>query len=118
MATSAQFTSDELEQAVAKVLGGKVQGGFGDKGKDVLVPEIGGVQVKSSVTGAREFLGVSLKRHQFIPLCVGEPGAKREMIASLEKYGAWFGNDIPNRVALLSQVAQVRYVIQSGVYAR
>ena len=118
MATSAQFTGDELEYAVAKVLGGTVKGGFGDGGRDVIVPEIGGVQVKNSSVGAMAFLKTSLQKHEFIPMVVGEPGTKHEMLDSLKRFGAWAGNDVPNRVAFLSGVLQVRNMIHSGSYAR
>jgi hypothetical protein len=70
------------------------------------------VQVKSSVTGMMSFLAVAIKfreqRRKFIPLCVGEPGAKEEMVGDLKRYGAWIGKEIPGRNELLPRVAQVR----------
>lgn len=117
--TTASFVGDEFETAYAKAFGGTVNGGFNDHGKDVVIPGFGGVQVKASVTGAKEFLKVSLQRKQFIPLCVGEPGAKEEMIASLKEFGAWIGNDISGRKELLVGIAQVRSMLQGkGNYAR
>jgi hypothetical protein len=117
--TSADFIGDEFESAYACAFGGTVNGGFNDHGKDVMIPGFGGVQVKASVTGAKEFLKVSLQRKQFIPLCVGEPGAKAEMLQSLKEFGAWFGMEIPQRAQLLSGVAQVRAMLQGErSYAR
>jgi hypothetical protein len=117
--TTADFIGDDFETAYAQAFGGTVNGGFNDQGKDVVIPGFGGVQVKASVTGAKEFLKVSLQRKQFIPLCVGEPGAKTEMIQSLKEFGAWFGMEIPNRSQLLAGVAQVRAMLQGErSYAR
>ena len=117
--TTAAFIGDDFEVAYAKAFGGTVNGGFHDHGKDVVIPGFGGVQVKASVAGAKEFLTVSLKRKQFIPLCVGEPGAKEEMIASLKEFGAWIGSEISGRDQLLAGIAQIRTMLQGkGNYAR
>ena len=109
--TSSDFIGNETEVAFAKVFDGVINGGFGDGGNDVIVPGIGGVQVKSSVTGAKKFLVVSLQRKQFIPLCVGNPGTCDEMVASIKRFGAWVGSDIPGRQSLLEGIAQVRAMI-------
>ncbi|OHA16784.1 MAG: hypothetical protein A3C79_00435 [Candidatus Taylorbacteria bacterium RIFCSPHIGHO2_02_FULL_45_28] len=111
MATTTKFVGDDYEAAYAKVLGGTVNGGLGDGGRDVIVPEIGGVQVKASSAGAKEFLAVSLKRKQFIPLCVGEPSTKEEVLDSLKKFGAWVGKEIPNRAKLLAGISQIRLTL-------
>lgn len=112
--TSSDFVGNDFEYAYAKAFGGEVSGGFDDGGRDVIIPKIGGVQVKASADGAKSFLAVSIKRNQFIPLCVGEPGAQQDMIESLKRFGAWVGNDIPNRVALLTGIAQVRAMIEQA----
>lgn len=110
-ATSKQFVGDDFEAAYARVLGGMINGGFGDGGRDVIIPEFGGVQVKASPAGAKEFLATSLKRKRFIPVCVGEPGAKDEVVKSLKEFGAWFGKEIPNRNELLKGVSKIRMML-------
>jgi hypothetical protein len=108
--TTAEFCGADFESAYATAFGGSVNGGFNDHGLDVLtgVAGIPAVQVKASISGARNFLAESLKRSRFIPLCVGEPGAKEAMIASLRQYGAWVAMDIPGRQAFMEGVRTVR----------
>jgi len=62
MRTTTKFVGDEFETAYARLLGGQVVGGLNDGGKDVMVPEIGAVQVKASLAGAMRFLSESLRR--------------------------------------------------------
>lgn len=109
--TSKQFVGDDYEAAYARVLNGRINGGFGDCGKDVVVPGIGGVQVKASPAGAKEFLAISLRRNKFIPLCIGEPSTKEEVLSSLKRFGAWIGKEIPNRADLLAKISQVRTML-------
>lgn len=106
-----RFVGEQTELAYAQVLGGTVNGGLRDGGKDVIVPGIGGIQVKSSPGEAMKSLKASLQFRRFVPLCVGEPGTKEQVIESIKKFGAWFGLDIPNRAQLLAGVAQVRTML-------
>jgi len=102
----------DTEKAYAAAFGTRVIGSIGDGGRDVPtgVADVPFVQVKSSVKGLRSFLVESLRRHKFIPICVGEPGAKDEMLAHLRQFGVWLGKDVQNRSSLQSAVAQVRAV--------
>ncbi|MDP3661612.1 MAG: hypothetical protein Q8R17_02070 [bacterium] len=111
--TSKEFVGAELEQAYAEVFGGAVNGGWSDGGKDVATndSEIPAVQVKSSVPFALAFLKESLRRRRFIPICVGDPSGKEEMLHSLKKFGGYVGNDIPRRVEILEGIARVRELI-------
>lgn len=107
--TSKEFIGADLEKAYAKVFNGTMTGGFADKGYDVTIPDTGiRVQVKSSVKGAVCFLAEGLRRKHFIPLCVGEPSVKEEMIQSIRSVGGWVGYNIAQRVKLLEQIALVR----------
>jgi hypothetical protein len=108
----AQMQGDDLEGAYAQRFGGVITGGIGDCGKDVLTGDkrVPYVQVKSSVKGLQTFLADSLRFHRFIPVCIGEPGAKEEMIESLLKHGIWVGNDIPDRKRVTDAVRQVKYL--------
>ncbi len=110
MSASAVFLGAELERAYAEILGGRMNGGFTDGGRDILLDEegISTVQVKSSVHFALGFLKESLRRREFIPLCVGEPASRQEILTSLRAYGAWVGYDIPNRGEVLDGICRVK----------
>ena len=111
--TTKEFVGAELEEAYAEVFGGRVTGGFSDNGLDVATGDrsIPFVQVKSSVPFALAFLTESLRRRRFIPLCVGEPSGKEEMLSSLRTRGGWVGHDIPRRGEILEGIARVRALI-------
>lgn len=104
------MVGSDTENAYANAFGTRVIGAVGDGGKDVPTGagDVPFVQVKSSVGGLRSFLAESLRRKQFIPICVGEPGAKHEMLTHLRQFGVWLGKDVQNRSILQSAVAQVR----------
>lgn len=106
----AHMRGEDTENAYAKVFGTRVIGGIGDGGLDVPTGDsnVPFVQIKSSVKGLQAFLAESLRRKQFIPVCVGEPGAREEMLRHLQQYGAWIGSDIQDRLKTLTAVAQVR----------
>ena len=106
-----EFTGHDLNQIVARLLGGRINDGLGDGGKDVIIHGIGGVQVKCSPCNLMNFLGESLRRGKFIAVIVGEPGKPAEMMDSLLQFGAWFGSDIHDREELLRGVAEVRDAI-------
>jgi|SRR3989344_8353114 len=110
MSASAIFRGAELEDAYAEILGGRLSGGFNDHGKDIVLAddEMPAVQVKSSIHFALAFLKESLRRRQFIPLCVGEPASRHEILTSLREFGAWVGYDIPNRGEVLDGIARVK----------
>jgi len=110
--TSREFVGAELEKAYAEVFGGKVNGGFNDHGRDIILEddEVSSVQVKSSVPFALKFLQESLRRQRFIPICVGEPGDKEEMLASLKQFGGFVGRDIPKRQEILRGIERVRNI--------
>lgn len=107
---SAEFHGDDVEQAYAEIFNTKPVGGFHDNGKDVLTgdKEVPFLQIKSSLIGARSFLKESLKRKKFIPIAIGEPGAKDEMIETIKKYGGWVAKDEPNREKILNSIKEVR----------
>lgn len=86
---SAAQVGAELEQAYARQLGWRVNGGFGDGGRDLVGPMGEAIQVKSSVHHAIAFVRESLRRREFIPVVVGEPGERSEMLESIKKFGAW-----------------------------
>jgi hypothetical protein len=115
-AWSGNFQGDDVEAAYAAIFGQGINGGFNDHGLDIPTgdTDIPFIQVKSSVVGAKTFLAKSLKMHQFIPIALGDPGAKEEMIESLKKFGGWVGPDIPDREKLLQGIAQVRQVCYSN----
>jgi len=106
--TSSDFIGDDFEQAYASVFKGAIVGGISDNGHDVAVPGFGFVQVKASVKGLYSFLKESLRRRQFIPVCVGEPGTRVEMFKTLKEFGGWVGKEIPHRLEVLSGIAKVR----------
>jgi hypothetical protein len=111
--TTKEFVGAELEQAYAEVFGGKVVGGFSDGGLDVVTndKEIPTVQVKASVPFALAFLKESLRRRRFIPICIGEPSGKEEMLHTLKQFGGFVGRDIPRRGKVLEGIARVRELI-------
>ncbi|MEK7184710.1 MAG: hypothetical protein AAB683_01060 [Patescibacteria group bacterium] len=103
---------DDLENAYANVFKGVVVGGIRDGGLDVLTGDnnVPYVQIKSSLTGLQSFLADSLRLKRFIPICLGEPGKREEMLQSLLNFGVWIGSDIPNRKKITEAVSQVRYL--------
>lgn len=108
--TTKEFVGAELEEAYAEVFGGEVTGGFSDGGLDVATGDrsIPFVQVRSSVPFALAFLKESIRRRRFIPVCVGEPSGKEEMLHSLKRFGGHVGHDIPRRGEILEGIARVR----------
>lgn len=66
------------------------------------------VNIADSVPATLFYIRQSLSRRTFCAVCLGEPGVKEEMLASLREFGAWVGKDVPNRQKLLSQIKQVR----------
>lgn len=107
---TSRMTGDDTENAYAKVFGTRVIGGIGDGGLDVSTgdSDVPFVQIKSSVKGLQAFLAESLRRKQFIPVCVGEPGAREEMLWQLKQHGAWIGSDIRDRMKITTAVCQIR----------
>jgi|GEM_PF-1253016 len=107
---SADFVGQELEEAYAAAFAGEIKGGHHDHGRDLKIDdqEVPFVQVKSSLEGAKQFFRESLRREEFIPICIGEPGTKEEMITTIKRFGAWVGREIPGREAIMVKVAQVR----------
>ncbi len=105
-----RMIGNDTENAYAKAFGSRVTGGIGDGGLDVPTgdSDVPFIQVKSSVKGLQTFLAESLRRKQFIPVCVGEPGAKEEMLRQLKQHGAWIGSDIRDRLKVTTAVSQVR----------
>lgn len=103
----------DLDSAYAKAFGGVVVDGIRDGGRDVLTGDekVPYVQVKGSKEGLMKFLADSLRFKRFIPVCVGEPGKKAEMLKSLLEHGIWIGSDIPNSQEIRSGVAAVRKMI-------
>ncbi len=103
---------NELEGEYAKAFHGAVVGGVRDGGLDVLTGDnsVPYVQVKSSLTGLQAFLADSLRLKRFIPVCLGEPGKRTEMLEHLAQFGVWVGSDIPNREKVKTAVSQVKYL--------
>ncbi len=112
--TTAEFRGRELEEAYARVFKGRVIGGFNDRGLDVLTNdgEIPVVQCKGCMAFAKQFLAESFRRKRFIPLCIGAPGAREEILASLRKFGAWIGRDIDRRHDDLANFSRMREICQ------
>ncbi len=108
----AAMQGNELEGAYAKAFNGAVVGGIRDGGLDVLTgdSQVPYIQVKSSFTGLQTFLADSLRLKRFIPVCLGEPGKREEMVRHLLDFGIWVGSDIPGREKIINAVAQVRYL--------
>jgi len=108
----AQMKGEELEGAYAREFHGVVIGGIRDGGLDVLTGDsrVPYVQIKSSFKGLQAFLADSLRFKRFIPVCLGEPGKREEMIEHLLEYGIWIGSDISDREKIKRAVNQVRYL--------
>lgn len=108
--TTKEFVGAELEQAYAKVFGGRVIGGFNDHGLDVTTNDttIPKVQVKSSIPIACKFLAKSEELGQFIPICIGEPGTREEILATLKQFGGWVENGLPGRQQALREICKIR----------
>ena len=84
-----------LERAYSQVLGWRMNGGTNDGGKDLIDPVTKqGVQVKSSFVCAQRFLRKITKKKNWIPICIGQPGTRAEIVDSLVKYGAWIDRRI------------------------
>lgn len=98
------------DEAYAEAFGAKITDGYSDHGKDLAIddPETPAVQIRSSIEGAKFFLAESLRREEFIPICVGEPGSREEMLDSIRQFGAWIGRDIPGRNEVMKKIAIVR----------
>jgi len=64
--------------------------------------------VAESMEVAKYYLCESLKRRQFTPVCLGNPGTEEEMISWLQCFGAWIGRDIPKREKIVEQFALVK----------
>ena len=113
----AQMYGDDVELAYGSVLAefGTVKGGIGDQGKDFrsidqkLLPSF---QIKSSWEGAKYFLAESVRRHNFIPVAIGEPGTAEEIIESIKEFGGWVGKDEPLRGNYLKNIKKVRDAIE------
>jgi hypothetical protein len=112
MSTLTDWIGLSLELIYGKILGGDVQGGYTDGGKDIVLPTGEVFQVKSSMRGGREFLKKSIQFGKFIPLLIGEPGEKEEILESVEQYGCWVGKDEPGRMEFMEGVRQVRTLIE------
>lgn len=99
-----------LELAYAKILGWRHNGGTNDNGLDLVDPETKrGVQIKTSVGCAKEFLRKCTKKRKFIPVCIGRPGTKEEMLDSINKYGAWMDHSSRSKEPwLLDAIARRR----------
>ncbi len=119
---SAEFRGTELEKSYAELLGGKIVGGFGDKGKDIVienVPGVADIQVKNSWTNARKFLGECLHHKNFIPIVVGDPGqhGKEEIFESLIENGGWIGDDVDDmggsKEKALAGIKEIRNQIEN-----
>ncbi len=112
---SPEHQGNDVEEAYASIFGRGKNGGFDDHGLDVATGdvEIPFIQVKSSVDGAKAFLAKSIRLHKFIPIALGDPGEKEEMLESLKKFGGWVGPDIPNREKILQGIAGVRELCYS-----
>lgn len=107
---SSDLAGRELEEAYASAFGGQINGGVNDRGEDILLndPEVPAVQVKASLESARHFFREAIRREEFIPICIGEPGAKEEMVQTLKEYGAWVGHEIIGREDLLEKISNLR----------
>lgn len=113
-----KFIGNDFEQAYAEVFHTNVEGGFRDGGKDIKtgIDDIPYIQVKASWDGAMHFLSKGLKfasdktrgRYVYIPICVGEPGTKEEIIESIKEYGGWIGKDVPQREENLLKLQKAR----------
>ena len=105
------FIGRDIEEVYAKLFGaGKPVGGLRDGGKDIPtgLKDMPFVQTKGSIQEAYKFSEKSKEFGRFIPICVGEPGTKEEVVESLRSYGAWFEKDIPHRQELLQEYRKRR----------
>ena len=112
---SSDHVGAELEEAYAKIIGGTVRGGFGDKGIDIvnIAKDIPVVQVKRSWQNAEHFLQREVVPGRFIPVIVGDPGQitpdlKQEILRSIREYGGWVAHDIYDREDKLNYIADIR----------
>ena len=77
--------------------------------------------VRSSHTTVRKSLLKSIElakqraNFSFIPLVVGEPGDKEEMILALRRDGVWVGEDIPNRNKVRAEVLLVIGLLKNRI---
>ena len=105
------MTDAALEAWYAEVLGGCRTGGYNDGGKDVKYPD--GVernlQVKPNekwgVDHYRKALGLQVHP---VPLAVGHPGTRPEMLSWLRKYEVWVGYNIPKRMWWLNRFLEAK----------
>ncbi len=112
---------NDLESAYSEVFGTRSVGGLKDGGRDVStgLREAPFVQIKSSWAEGRKFLARSLQYAQenggrsqnFIPICIGEPGSKDEVEASIIEFGGWVAMDIPDRAKILANIKLAREMI-------
>ncbi|OHA26885.1 MAG: hypothetical protein A3D52_01705 [Candidatus Taylorbacteria bacterium RIFCSPHIGHO2_02_FULL_44_36] len=112
------FVGEDAEQAYAEVFkAGPPRGGHGDKGLDVPTgdSEVPFVQVKSSIKGVMDFFRESTRRKEFIPICIGEPGEREEMLSTLKKFGAWIAKDIPDRENFFEQISTFKTKLERSV---
>ncbi len=114
MNTTREFVGRDLEEAYARIIGGVVSGGLRDGGKDIVPNDrsMPAFQVKSSWHFAKKFLATSLSFRRFIPICVGEPGSREEMVIALRESGAWVGRDIPQREEVMQKLVMAKAAIQ------
>jgi hypothetical protein len=121
---SVESKGANLEQVYATLLGGKVFGGVGDGGLDIVLednPNVPILQVKSSQAAAKAFLAESLRKMEFIPIVVGDPGrfAKEEILKSLFENGAWAGFDEVDREKFIDSVRKIRdHILNNGGNAK
>ena len=116
---SSDFNGEELEEAYSAVIGGRVRGGFGDRGMDIIdvAKDIPAVQVKSTWINAKRFLAESRSRKEFIPILVGDYGQvtqnlKSEILDSIRRYGGWVSHQIPEpqRTEYLNEIADTKKI--------
>jgi len=115
---SAETRGTELEKTYAKLLGGRIVGGFDDGGLDIVfddVPEVPLIQVKSSWIIARKSLAKSLEFMEFLPIVVSDPGQYKrgEIFKSIIDNGGWVGIGIDDREKIIGQIKKVRLEIFS-----
>lgn len=118
------FIGEDTERAYASIFGKERIGGVGDGGKDVLTgdEEFPFIQVKSSWHDVLDFLAHSLRfagqnggqSKTFIPVCVGDPGTREEVMKSIRTHGGWIGKEIPNREKLLTNIQKARDIIEQA----
>lgn len=48
---------------------------------------------------------------RMIPVCIGEPGPMREVIASLRGNGVWLAHDFPNRDKVIDAFNRFRFAL-------